>query len=105
MLKVRTTVIQISYSTTILYVIVKALPHVCMENTAQRGCVKSLIQHTSISGALSVLLYFLVVLLGAIFLSTQIASVFGDQTISKLSYNLFVVVDRFSRVSLASFSI
>ena len=49
--------------------------------------------HTSIDSALSVLLYFLVVLLGVIFLSTRIASVFGDHTISKLSYNLFVVIE------------
>ena len=35
--------------------------------------------HTSIGEALSVLLYFLVILLGAIFLGTQITSLFGDQ--------------------------
>ena len=68
-----------------------------------RGCFKKLIQHeakpsavfalrhppsvvyTSIGGALSVTLYSLVILL---FLSTQITSIFGDQTISKLSYKL-----------------
>ena len=43
--------------------------------------------HTSVGDALSVILYFLVILLGALFLSTQIASIFGDQIVSKLSYN------------------
>ena len=45
--------------------------------------------HTSIGTALSVLLYFLVILFGVIFF----VSTFGDRTISKLSYNLFVVVE------------
>ena len=56
--------------------------------------------HTSTGGALSVLLYFLVILLGVIFLGTQIASIFSYQTISKLSYNLFVLVERFGKISL-----
>ena len=50
--------------------------------------------------ALSVLLYFLVVWLGAIFSSTQT----GDQDISKYLTNLFLVVERTNRISLASFS-
>ena len=49
------------------------------------------------------LLYFLAILLKAIFLSTRIASV--DQTISKLLYSLFVVVEQFGRIRLASFSV
>ena len=57
--------------------------------------------HTSIGGALSVILYFLVVWLGAIFSSTQTA---GDQDISKCLNNLFLVVEQTFRVSLASFS-
>ena len=49
--------------------------------------------HTSIGGALSVILYFLVVWLGAIFSSTQTAVIFGDQDISKCLDDLFLVVD------------
>ena len=39
-------------------------------------------------GALSVILYFLVVCLEAISSSTQTAVIFGDQDISKCSYDL-----------------
>ena len=46
----------------------------------------------SIGGALSVILYFLVDWLGAVFSSTQTAAIFGDQDISRL-YNLFLVVE------------
>ena len=60
--------------------------------------------HTSIGGALSVILYFLVVWLGAIFSSTQTAAIFSDQDISKCLYNLFLVVEQTNRISLASFS-
>ena len=49
--------------------------------------------HTSIGSTLSVILYFLVVWLGAIFSSTQTAAIFGDQDISKCLYNLFLVVE------------
>ena len=45
--------------------------------------------HTSIGGALTVILYFLVVWLGAIFSSTQTTVTFGDQAISKCLTNLF----------------
>ena len=55
--------------------------------------------HTSIGGALRV------VLLGAIFLSTRIASIFSDQTISELLYILLVVAEQTGRISLVSFSI
>ena len=55
-------------------------------------------------GALSVILYFLVVWLGAIFSSTQTTAIFGDKDISKCSYNLFLVIERTNRISLASFS-
>ena len=40
--------------------------------------------HTSIGGALSVILYFLVVWLGAIFSGTQTAAIFSDQDITGL---------------------
>ena len=39
--------------------------------------------HTSIGSALTVILYFLVVWLGAIFSSTQTTAIFSDQDISK----------------------
>ena len=62
--------------------------------------------HTSIGGALSVILYFLVIWFGVIFSSTQTAAIFGVQDISKFSTNLFLVVERtnYNRISLASFS-
>ena len=60
--------------------------------------------HTSIGGHLTVILYFLVVWLGANFSSTQTAAIFSDQDISKCLTNLFLVVDRTNRISLASFS-
>ena len=42
--------------------------------------------------------------LGAIFSSTQTAAIFGDKDISKCLINLFLVVERTYRISLASFS-
>ena len=90
-----------------------------------KGCVERLIQHevkpsavfasrhplsavffihTSIGGALTVILYFLVVWLGEIFSSTQTAVSFGDQNISKCLNNLFLVVEQANRISLASCS-
>ena len=56
--------------------------------------------HTSIGGALSDILYFLVVWLREIFCSSQAAVNFSDQDISKLN-NLFLVVERTDRISLA----
>ena len=55
--------------------------------------------HTSIGSALSVTLYFLVIWLGAMFSSTQTATIFGDQDISKCLYNPFLVVERTNRIS------
>ena len=49
--------------------------------------------HTSIGGALTDLLEFLVVWLGSIFSSTQTAAIFGDQDISKYLTNLFLVIE------------
>ena len=49
--------------------------------------------HTSIGGALNVILYFLVVWLRTIFSSTQTAAIFGDKDISKCLYNLFLAVE------------
>ena len=49
--------------------------------------------HTSIDGALTVILYFLVIWLGAIFSSTQTAAIFGDHDTSKCLTNLFLVVE------------
>ena len=46
-----------------------------------------------LGGALSVILYFLVVWLGAIFSSTQTAAIFGDQDISKCLYNQFLSIE------------
>ena len=60
--------------------------------------------YLSICGALTVILCFLVVWLGAIFSSTQTAVIFGDQDISKCLTNLFLVVERTNRISLASYS-
>ena len=53
-------------------------------------------------GVLSVILYFLVVLLGVIFLSTQTTSIFGDQSIIKLSC---ILIERTGKISSPSFSI
>ena len=79
-----------------------------------RGCVERLIQHEAKpsavfasrhppstvfccthkqGGALSVILYFLVVWLGAIFSSIQTAAIFSDKDISKYLTNLFLVVE------------
>ena len=60
--------------------------------------------HSSIGSALTVILYFLVVWLGAIFSSTQTAVIFGDQDISKCLTNLFLAVEQTNRISLANFS-
>ena len=49
--------------------------------------------HTSIGGALTVILYFLVIWLGAIFSSIQTAVTFSDQDISKCLTNLFLVIE------------
>ena len=67
-------------------------PEYCIFRTHKQG------------GALSVILYFLVIWLRAIFSSTQTAVIFGDQDISKYSYNLFLVVEQTIGISLASFS-
>ena len=67
-------------------------PKYCIFHTHKQG------------GALSVILYFLVVWLGAIFSSTQTAAIFGDQDISKCLTNLFLVIERTNKISLASFS-
>ena len=40
-----------------------------------------------------------------IFSSTQTAAIFGDKDISKCSYNLFLVVERTNRISLAVLAI
>ena len=95
------------------YVCVKALLHVCMENTVW-GHVERLIQHEAKPNAVFALrqprvLYFsytqarwcfthYIVLpgrvwLGAIFSSTQTAAIFGDKDISKCLTNLFLVVE------------
>ena len=55
--------------------------------------------HTSIGSALSVTLYFLVIWLGVMFSSTQTATIFGDQDISKCLYNLSLVVEQTNRIS------
>jgi len=57
--------------------------------------------HTSIGGALSDILYFLVVWLGEIFYSSQATANFGDQDISKCLNNLFLVVEQTDRIGLA----
>ena len=67
-------------------------PEYCIFHTHKQG------------GALSVILYFLVIWLRAIFSSIQTAVIFSDKDISKCSYNLFLVVERTNRISLASFS-
>ena len=89
-----------------------------------RVCVERLIQHeakpsavfasrhprvlyfsyTQARRCLSVILYFLVVWLGAIFSSSQTAAIFDDKNINKCLTNLFLVVEQTNRISLASFS-
>ena len=69
-----------------IYVIVKAPPCVCM--TVQGGASRHspsavFFIHTSIGGALIVILYFLVVWLGTTFLSGQIAAIFAHQDVSE----------------------
>ena len=70
----------------VLFVIVKAPPRVCMKNTAlARGGESSVVLfiHTSMGSALIVILYLLVVLLGATFSSTRIAAIFAYQDVSE----------------------
>ena len=55
--------------------------------------------HTSIGGALSVILYFLIIWLRVILSSTQTAAIFGDQDINKCVYNLSLVVEQTNRIS------
>ena len=78
------------------------------EKYSTRGCVERLIQHeakpcavfasrhspsavlfihTSIGSALIVILYFLVVWVGATFLSGQIAAIFAHQDVSECLYD------------------
>ena len=59
--------------------------------------------HTSIGGALSDILYFLVVWLREIFYSAQTAASFVEHDISKCLNNLFLVLEQTNRVSFASF--
>ena len=61
-------------------------PEYCMFHTHKQG------------GVLTVILYFLVIWLRAIFSSTQTAAIFDDQDISKCSYNLFLVVEQAKRL-------
>ena len=100
-----------------MYVIVKVPPRMCMENIGPRVCVERLIQHEvklsaapeccifthkNIGGTWSVILYFILVLLGAFILSAWTTSIF--QTISKCSYNLYLVVEKTGKISLGNFS-
>ena len=106
----------------------KAPPRVCSYGKySTRVCVERLIQHEAKPSAVfasrypRVPLYFSYtqarrcfkcymvlhadrVWLGAIFSSAQTAAIFGDKDISRCSYNLFLVVERTNRISLASFS-
>ena len=93
----------LSYSTVVPYVNIsrgEAECCICLETPPEYCIFRTHKQ----GGALTVILYFLVVWLGVIFSSTQTAAIFGDQDISKCSYNLFLVVERTNRISLASFS-
>ena len=74
---------------------------ICLE-TPPECCIFH--THTSIGSALTVILCFLVFWLGAIFSSTQTATTFGDQDISKCLTNLFLVIEQTNRISLVSFS-
>ena len=67
-------------------------PEYCIFHTHKQG------------GALSVILYFLIIWLGAIFSSTQTAVIFGDKGIGKCLTNLFLVIEQTNGISLASFS-
>ena len=73
------------------YICLNTPPECCIFCTHEQG------------GALSVILYFLVIWLKVIFFSTQTAMIFSDQDISKCLTNLFLVVERTNRISLASF--
>ena len=59
---------------------------------------------TSIGHALSVILYFLVFLLGAFISHARTTPIFGDQTISKCACNLLLVIEPTGRISLTSLS-
>ena len=69
-------------------------PEYCIFRTHKQG------------GALSVILYFLVASGSERFylVATQTAAIFGDKDISKCLTNLFLVVERTNRISLAGFS-
>jgi len=97
----------------------KAMPCVSVQKIQHEGTCQEAIQHkakpgsrdthksavfsvhTSKGGALSDLLYFLIVLYGTIFSSTQTAMIFSDQAISKCWYIQFLVVETIFRISLA----
>jgi len=110
----------------VIYVIVKAPPHVCMENTARGGVLRysystrrsrvlydsrdmhpsaAFFIHTSIGSALSDILYFLVVWLGEIFCCSQATVNFGDQDISRCLNNLFLQTDRISLAVLVNYNV
>ena len=88
----------------------------CREANTGRGkaecciCLKTpppsavFFKHASTGGALTVILYFLVVWLRTIFSSSQTAATFGDQDISKSLTSLFLVVEQTNRISLVSSS-
>ena len=65
---------------------------------------QSQVLYLPLDGALTAILYFLVVWLEATFYSTQTTAIFGDQDISKCLTNLFLVVEQTNKISLASFS-
>jgi len=96
-----------------------------MENTAQGGVLRDLYStrrsqvlydsqdthpsavffiYTSMGGALSDILYFLVVWLREVFCSARIAVNFGEHDISKCLNNLFIVLEQTNRISFANFS-
>ena len=54
--------------------------------------------HTSIGGALTVILYFLVILLGVIFSSAQTAAIFSYQDYSECLDSIFLVVEQTDRL-------
>ena len=92
------------------YVRVKALPRACVQKIQYEGgcreantargkaecciCLETppkyyIFRTHKQGGALSVILYFLVIWLGAIFSSIQTATIFGDMDISMCSYIYF----------------
>ena len=68
-------------------------PEYCIFRTQARRCFKCYIV---LPGC---------IWLGAIFSSIQTAAIFGDKDISKCSHNLFLVVERTNRISLAVLAI